>query len=470
MIKSPGILFVIFISISLLIFSCKKETFITSGEASLIISTDSLKYDTVFTTAGSVTQSFKIINNNAQKLLISSIKLMGGNNSPYKININGVESSEQRDIDIEAGDSIYVFATVNINPSADHLPFIVQDSILISYNGNSRFVQLEAYGQNAHFLLNHVIETNERWTNDLPYVIIGNLRVDTNATLTIDPGCKLYMHANATLIIDGTLQTNGTKNNEVVFSGDRLDEYYRDLPGTWPGMYFSSSSINNQLNYTVIKNANDAISIEQPSTNGNPKLTLHQCIIDNALQTGIFALNSSISADNTLISNCGNNIDFELGGSYEFTNCTTASYSNTYFIHNSPVLNLYNYSYENGNLITEDLTTHFTNCIFWGDGGLINDEINIRKEGSNTFDVIFENCLYKSSTDPANATITNSIKNIDPLFDSIDPGNNYYDFRTTRNADAPGIDNGKITTFQFDLDHNPRTNGLATDIGCYEKQ
>ena len=55
----------------LLIYSCKKDSFITSSDARLSTSVDSLKYDTVFTSIGSITKSFKINNLNNQKLLLS---------------------------------------------------------------------------------------------------------------------------------------------------------------------------------------------------------------------------------------------------------------------------------------------------------------------------------------------------------------------------------------------------------------
>ena len=181
----------------LLFFSCKKETFITSADARLSVSADSIKFDTVFTTVGSITQSFKIFNDNDQKLLLSKVKLMGGPASFYKININGLATSEADNIEIAANDSIYVFVTVNINPNAANLPFIISDSILINYNSNDRFVQLQAYGQNAHFLNDQVITTNTAWPNDLPYVILGGIQVDTGISLTINQGCKIYLHADA---------------------------------------------------------------------------------------------------------------------------------------------------------------------------------------------------------------------------------------------------------------------------------
>src|SRR5690606_32168845 len=140
------------LSITLLIFSCRKDSYITSPDASLTISADTLHYDTVFTTVGSVTQTFKIINDNNQKLRLSSVKLMGGSGSNFKINIDGAAATEANNIEIEANDSIYVFVQVNVEPNTENLPFIIRDSIGVNYNGKTKWVQLEAWGQNAHFL------------------------------------------------------------------------------------------------------------------------------------------------------------------------------------------------------------------------------------------------------------------------------------------------------------------------------
>jgi hypothetical protein len=158
-------------SIALYTSGCKKERFITSGDARLTATADTLHFDTVFTTIGSITQSFKIINENNQKLRLNKVKLMGGATSSYKMNIDGVSAVEINNIDIDANDSIYVFVSVTINPNLNNLAFIVRDSILINFNGNNRYVQLEAYGQNANFLRNRVITGNVSWSNNLPYVI-----------------------------------------------------------------------------------------------------------------------------------------------------------------------------------------------------------------------------------------------------------------------------------------------------------
>ena len=232
--KQPLIIFLLLIFSFVFIISCKKNTFITSSNASIALSADTLQYDTVFTTVGSITQIFTITNTNNQQLLLSTIKLMGGTNSAYKININGMPGPESDNIVIAANDSIHVFVTATINPNTANLPFIVRDSILISYNGNNTFVQLQAYGQNAHFLNGAIIKGNATWTNDLPYVILDSLQVDTAAILTMQQGCRIYLHANAPFLVDGTLIINGTSQDSIIFTGDRLDESYANLPASWP--------------------------------------------------------------------------------------------------------------------------------------------------------------------------------------------------------------------------------------------
>src|SRR4030088_622118 len=170
----------------IVLFSCKKESFITSPDAAVKITADTLHFDTVFTSVGSTTQAFKIINENNQKLKISSVKLMGGSASAFKINVDGFALPEVNNLELEANDSIYVFVSVSVNPNAANLPFVIRDSIQVNYNGTTKWIQLEAWGQNAHFFRNKKITSSETWTNDLPYVILGYLLVDTNAVLTIN--------------------------------------------------------------------------------------------------------------------------------------------------------------------------------------------------------------------------------------------------------------------------------------------
>jgi len=461
--------------LSLLIFSfaCKKDSFITSPDAQVTITADSLKYDTIFTTAGSITQVFKIINENNQKLEIASVKLMGGNSSPFKINADGIIGPEINNLEIAANDSIYVFVSVIIDQNASNLPFIVQDSIKINYNGNDRWVQLEAWGQNAHFFRDRKVVANETWVNDLPYVILGSLTVDMNTILTIEKGSRIYAHADAPIVIDGTLQVNGQKDSadRVYFRGDRLDDPYKDFPASWPGIFFTSGSKDNVLNYAVVKNAYQAVAAQDPSVNLNPKITLNECIIDNAYDAGIVTLNSSVYSRNCLITNCGKNLLLVKGGDYQFVHCTVASYSNNYIIHKDPVLFISNYINVNDIPQPAPLTALFRNCIFWGEGGLVDDEVIVAENTGASLNVNFDYNLWKiQKTDPATVAGVSAagiINNTPPVFDSINVSQKYYDFHLQ--SASPAINKGTNTSVTIDLNGNPRPVGLP-DLGCYEKQ
>lgn len=459
------ILSLVLISIS----SCKKNSFITGSDALINFSADTIYFDTVFTSTGSITQSVKIINDNNQKLLLSDVKLMGGSNSVFKINIDGNASSSATNIEVDANDSIYIFVSVYINPSANNLPFILQDSIQVSFNGNTRYIQLQAYGQNAHFFTNKLISGNVSWTNDLPYVILGGLAVDTNSTLTIQQGCKIYSHADAPFIVNGTLLVQGEKydSTRVYFQGDRLDLPYSAYPASWPGIYFAPSSKDNVFEFAVIDNAYQAVVALGPSPDANPKLILNECIINNSYDAGILTEQSSVQARNCLISNCGKNIEITYGGTYNFSYCTVASYSNEFISHTVPVLTINNVS-SDGTNSTYPLTANFTNCIFWGDGSLANEVSVSEQTTSNSFSVNFNYCLWLEKNNPS-STNSSNILATDPMFDSVNNQTMYYDFHLKNSS--PAINYGTTAGAPpFDLDGNARVVNGFTDLGCFQKQ
>jgi hypothetical protein len=450
--------------IILLFFACKKESFTNSSSAVLRASVDTLHFDTVFTSTGSTSQFIKIINDNNKGIHISSVKLAGGPSSAFTINVDGIPGPQVNNTDVLAEDSIYIYVTVSINPTAANLPFIVRDSIEINYNGNKKFVQLDAYARNAHFFRNRKITSFEIWNNDLPYVILGALTVDTNATLSINKGCKIYSHADAPFIVNGTLWVNGEKedSSRVVFAGDRLDEPYKNFPAGYPGIIFTDVSKNNILNYTIIKNAYQGIVITNPAP--GTKLTLNETIIDNAYDAGLLAVNTSITARNLLVSNCGKNILLVAGGNYNFTHCTAATFSSNFIQHKEPILVVTNYL----NNTAVNLNAVFRNCIFWGEAnGIVDDEAVVLRQGNTVFNVTFDQVLWRVKTNPANSAINGAINNQNPQFDSVNTSQKIYSFHLKEGS--PAVNKGVNAGVAIDLDGNFRPIGLP-DLGAYEKQ
>jgi hypothetical protein len=460
--RLTGLLLLFVVSLA----SCKKETFITSPDAAISFSADTLFYDTVFTSVGSITKFVRIFNNNDQKLLISAVELSGGAGSPFHINVDGLPGNASN-VEILPNDSLYVFVSVNVNPGSQNLPFLLNDSIRLRYNGTERFVQLQAYGQNAIFLRNHAVTGNEVFTSEKPYVIVGGLLVDKNAVLSIEEGARLYFHANAPLLVDGTLVVNGGKEDSlrVRFQGDRLDDPYRNFPGAWPGIYLRETSTNNILRFAVISNAFQGIVVDQPPSNAMPKLVLNETIVQNCFDAGVVGIRSSIISTNTLISNCGKNLLLAFGGKYQFTHLTDVAYTNTFIAHKDPVLSVTNAYEDGGAVLAADLDASFINSIFWGDDGLVKDEVIVNKQGTSPFAVTFENSLWKISSIPAAATATNMISNQDPLFILVDSDKKNYDFHLKETS--PLLGKGRNTVVTSDLDGRPRKS--IPDPGAFER-
>lgn len=448
-------------------YACKKDSFTASADAHLSFSADTLSFDTVFTATGSVTRSFKIINPNDQKLRLSSIQLAGGPTSPFKMNVNGKAGTTVQDHVIHANDSMYIFVQVLVDPDDRTQPFILEDSIEVQYNGNKRWIQLRAFGQNAIFLKNHQVQTDTVWNSLLPIVVSGSVRVDSGVSLRILEGTRVFLHATAPFIVDGSLEVNGNPNAPVIFSGDRTDPEYKDLPASWPGIYFTATSRNNVLRSTIIKNAYQGIIMEQMPDDGMPKLVLSRSVITNIYDAGILAVNASIKADNSLIANCGSNLVFMLGGDYTFTNCTIATYGSFYLDHKNPVVQLSDHFEQAGSLFTADLRALFINSIIWGDHGSVENEIWLSKKGVGAFEATFDHCIYKVKEPVAHATFQSSLLNSTPLFDSINVSRNIYDFRFRNHPESPAVKAGKPVPYRFDLDGHLRVN--PPDIGCYER-
>lgn len=446
--------------------ACKKESFITGRDALVSISSDTIHFDTLFTSTGSVTHFFKVVNENDQKLKVSEIALAGGGGSYYKINADGSEGPTVNDLEIAANDSLYVFVTVKVDPDDAKLPFVVQDSVRISFNGNEKWVQLQAWGQNANFFREKIITSDTTWRNEKPYVILGGILVAPGVTLSIEQGTKIYLHADAPFIVDGSLVATGKKydSTKVVFAGDRLDEFYRDLPASWPGIYFRETSTNNVFTHVILKNAYQGIVAEKPAATSEPKVTLKETVIDNCFDVGILAVASSVDAVNCVVSNCGRNIILAKGGDYHFTHVTDVAVNNSYISHREPVLTVTDFIKTGDVLETGDMNASFVNCIFWGNNGTVENEVLSAREGQGAYTVDFKNCLWKVSKDPEDITESAIINGQDPLFRTIDTRSNLYNFRLKEGS--PAINSGAMTAFSTDLDGNIRSN--IPDIGAFE--
>ena len=470
--------------------ACKRDFFAESGPGSLQFSNDTIVFDTVFTTVGTITKTLKVYNRNDNPITISSIALANANSrGVYRLNVDGISGTSARDIKIAANDSIFIFVEATINPVDGNLPYLVTDSLLFFTNNKTQDVDLVAYGQNANFytpkdilfVINndtikyHSIEEDTQWDNTLPHVIYGYVIVEDNATLTINEGCQVYFHKGSGLIIGNPFLTNNggslivnpdydqKPNDPVIFQGDRLDSWYGDVAGQWDRIWLSAGSTNNEINNSIIRNGTIGIHVDSVASS-EPTLEVNNTIIDNMSDIGILAQGSHVIGENNVVTDCGRySVVLNIGGKYDFKHCTFANYWS--YNSRSTASILLNNFYEdiNGTIQLRDLTqANFTNCIL---SGSLTHEIDLQKDNSAEFNYNFNHCLLKIHPDTNLSSFdqNNSIKieNNQTVF--VDVQNDDYQL----SEGSPAINAGIETNVTMDLLNEPRI-GLP-DIGAYEK-
>ena len=294
-------------ALSLLAFQCQPQrTFIEDSDAMLTFTLDTLYFDTVFTTIGTVTKSFRVKNPNNQFIKIDDISLAGGNNSVFRINVDGAPGIRFSDLEIAPKDSMFIFVEATLDPNEMSDILLIEDSIFFSTNGNQQHVNLAAWGQDVHMISEGWINEAVTWPNDKPYLIIDYLYVDSLSSLTIDPGVTVYMHYNALLYVDGSLEVNGTLEEPVLFRGDRLEDFYKDKPGQWRFIYLSENSHNNVIdNAEIICGTMGILISASPESGLQPDLQISNSTINYMSSNGIYSLNASISASNLVVGDCG---------------------------------------------------------------------------------------------------------------------------------------------------------------------
>ena len=315
---------------STLIGCTEFDNFSTNPNHRLSFSIDTLSFDTIFSTIGSVTKQFMVYNPNNEALKIESIVLANGEKSGFRFNVDGRKGESFQGIDIWEKDSLYISVEITINPTGINQPVVIEDSMLFFTNGIKQSVLLQAYGQDIHIIKGGVVFTNDTTlTADLPYLIYDSLVVAEGSTITIKPGATFYMYNNANIIVSGNVKAIGTPDNPIVFRGHRLDYIplsdmqlpYDLIPGQWGGIYFNATSFENEFDHVMVRNGFSGLTFRASSPE-RLKMRINNSQITNMDSTTIAATNCYIVATNSEFSNSTYATVFLAGGKYQFTHCT----------------------------------------------------------------------------------------------------------------------------------------------------
>lgn len=450
-------------AILLLLFSgCRKEKFY-EGSTSLKISADTVWFDTLFTREPgtkypiSVTKIFSIRNveNGTVKVDIS---LAGGKNSAYRINADGFVGPEIKGLEIPAKDSIFVFVQCSLEPNNQTMPALVMDSLITTVNGKSQKTFLAAFGWDAHYFHSVQLPCNEVWDDQIkPYVIIDNVLVAKGCTFTIKEGVTVYNSARSLLLVQGSLQIEGTASAPVKFTGDKPTFSAKELPNQWGGIYLTVGSTNNKIKYAQIHNASIGVRVDSLPEAGNWNLEIQNSSLLFCGQAALAGITAKIKAENCLLGESGSYsfLGF-LGGEYEFKHCTFVGYEN-FTTRQDGHFALTNTLRDGNGIILQSKPMNCTvlNSIIYGNQ---KEELYIDNKGFAAFTTNITGNLIRSFDQPFSGNNYNK----DPEYNSTAK----HEFWLT--STSPARDAGTAMSPPILLDILGKSRDGLVDLGCFE--
>ncbi len=504
--------FYFFLLVGFLVFwnSCRKDFDYAQSTGNLEFSRDTVYLDTTFTNIGSSTYGIKVYNRSNKDIEVPIIKLSKGETSSYRLNVDGIPGKTFRDIPILANDSIYIFIelTFNITPTGE-TEFLYTDSIEFDSGNNLQNVHLVTLIKDAIFLYPGSATGNFEetlslglddsgseiaikgfelrgdqlnFTNERPYVIYGYASVPSGKELVVDAGTRVYFHKdsgilvrpNASLVVNGELSSDlSTLENEVIFSGDRLETSYKEVSGQWGTIWMMKGSLNNQVNYLTIRNGTVGIFVEGDEVLDSPTLSIKNTQIYNSASINLWARNAKITAENLVLGNAGGtSLYCNGGGDYSFAHATIVNYWRDGF-RTGFALQVDNFlitpnGVEKAQLVRAD----FINSIIFGNRA---QEFSLNAAEGGIFNFNFTNSLLKFQATPFftqnnlfynfedTALYNGVLVNQDPEFIDVLK----YNFSLGENS--PAIGNAELNTantIPFDISGRDRT--ILPDIGAYQ--
>lgn len=469
--------------VAMMSVGCSDDDSFSTSRSNTLSFNDTLSLDTIFSTMPSPHKLAYVLNNSGDGIRILSARLEKGNQTGFRVNVNGtylsdVTGYQVRDLELRKGDSIRVFVEATTRQGKDLLPRLISDKLIFTLeNGAKQILNLTAWTWDAQIMRNAHITTDSTLqnVNGMPIVIDGDIVVDTLKTLTVAPGTTLYFHGKSGIDVKGTLKLMGEKGNEVTLRCDRFDRMvsnmkYDNNPGEWKGIHLHSGSYDNEIHYTNIMGATNAVVCDSSHDATRSNLMLSHSTIHHAKGVGVSAYSCNVKILNSQISNSfGSCLSF-VGGNVNINQSTIAQY----------------YAFDAGrgsalyfaNAIKEveyPLTMTIQNSII---KGYANDEV-IWSYGKldKPLDVRFENCLvrtpepeeereYKMFKNCIFEELEDTAYNADCFFKLFDTHEFFYDFTPKEWAPSVGKANSD-TSLPDDRNGNERSM-TKPDLGCFE--
>jgi hypothetical protein len=443
---------------------CCRQEFVSDSTATLRFSSDTLRFDTIFSPLGSTTFSCKVYNPSDKNLLFDEVRLRSEGASPFRMNVDGRSGYSVGNVKLAKKDSLFIFLEVKKNET-----LLLTDAVVFVVNGVELASRLEvvAYGQDAVVFDRDTSPCDGyTFTAEKPYILNGVVTVDSDATVTVAAGAKLYFDTKAGVDVNGTLKVEGTPENPCIFSFPRYnDPWYRNAVEQWRGVSISPTGCAS-VSGARITGAQCAFDVSGPqNTATGVQLTLSNSVVEIA-DIGVRVSFGKVVADNCLFARYYSNAVLVQGGQCSFYHCTLTS--KTYL---SVLVTLQNYILleKRGQRKTYDtipvpLEVTFVNSIIYGENAT---GISIREQKHIPADLnlTLTCCLVKpDSYDLSSSDTSGNIINQDPMFRDVAKN----DFHLSEGSPAinAGLDEFAI---KYPVDANGYNRSTSNDrsMGCY---
>jgi hypothetical protein len=402
---------------------CRKRPDFFVERGALDFSTDTIRFDSIFTNLPSPTERVTVVNNSGENMLIKEVSLKSG--AEFDLIFDGLTGDRISNYELADGDSAVAFVSFKSQREDDYL-----------------------YVPDGHTLI---------------------IRAGTQLFFT--PRIDVDFNLVSGIVVYGRMLVEGTKGNEVVFQGSRFGEDYAETPGQWRGISFGNLARASKIEHALIKNGFIGVYQEYGNPGFGPKVLIEKSEIRNMSAFGIYSNGFTdnnyvyplIRANNSLIHNSATaNLGIFGGGKYDFNQCTFANYT-VDFRRNSPQMIINNYDDNVGGIIYY-CRTYFRNCIIWGteEDEFAPDSFPV----PNQWDVFFSNTIIRTTLPLKGSNIISSqdddfIKFKDPTAGDADERDYRLELR------SPGVNIGKVLT-GLNTDLDDRLRDAQPDAGCYE--
>ncbi len=473
--RGQGYILFAFLLVTSTIWSCSDDdSFTLSSSKLLTLSVDTINMDTVFSTVPSSIKTFWIYNKSGDGIRCSSVRLIRGKQSGFRVNIDGIYLGESNgfqtsEIEIRDGDSIRVFIELTSNRNGSEKPEVIEDQLSLTLeSGVEQHVTLQAHSLDADIFDQLIISEDTVISTKRPLIINKGITIAENATLLITAGSTIYFHSGAGIDVYGTLLTEGTPDKNVCLRGDRIDNMFDYLPydlvsGQWKGIVFHDTSFDNHIMFTDIHSTMDGVVCDSSTVSMN-KLTIENSTIHNCQGHGLLSTACKIILRNTQITNTLGDCLRIIGGDAEIQHCTLAQF---YPFDSARGASLSFKNQRNNPVSLRCYNTLIT--------GYSEDVVLGNQEDENVaYDYFFDTSILRTpaveDTDHFNAVIWEAPKDTtaagEKHFVLVDANTQHYDFHLAESSSAIGKAN---PTYALSYDREGRNRDReAACIGAYE--